>query len=156
MGYAAEILRNSTVRKLLVVTTFFLLIIFWIYIEKRLGPNANDAKLKELEALLPTLPLYPGMVETDSHITSKASVASISKDYKCEAAYQAIKEFYLGKVRAMGWQYLGERHYKDWGKDLGGREFAFQKDQYRISVFYFGEDSPTPARYSVGIEWEQP
>jgi len=30
------------------------------------------------------------MVETDSHITSKASVASISKDYKCEAAYHDV------------------------------------------------------------------
>lgn len=148
-------LKSEQLRKLLIGCIIIIIPVTWIYVEKKLSPNANDAKLREVTDTWAIIPVYPGWVERSNHTTSKASVASLSKGYTSDAPYDDVKKFYISELRQRAWEYEGESHFKDWGKDYGGRSIAFRRGEYRISIFYAGERTGNGDQYSCAVRWEK-
>ena len=127
----------------------------WIYVEKKLSPNANDAKLHELIALASATPEYPGWIETGTHNTSKASLAGVSKYYKSDAEYCEVNRFYTRELTKEGWQFVGERRFKDWWRDFGGREISFRRGEYKITITFAGESADYGWQYAIYFGWEK-
>jgi hypothetical protein len=119
------------------------------------GPNSDGSKLRELEQLQSTLPIFPSMIETSVHTDSKGTLAGISKLYKCEARYDDVKVFYMAGLRKGGWEYSDERSIRDWERDLGGRQLTFRKNEYKFSVTYAGENANYGWDYAIDIQWEK-
>jgi hypothetical protein len=117
------------------------------------GPNSDGSKLMELEQLDRSLPVFPLWVQTSEHRISKGTLASVSRYYKSEAAYDDVRSFYVAELKQRGWEYAGERGIKDWGTDLGGRELIFRSGEYQFSVTYAGEKAAYGWHYATGIDW---
>lgn len=117
------------------------------------GPNSEGAKLAELEDLYRTIPVFQSFAETSVHRTSKGALATISKSYKSDAPYDEVKAFYTNELTKRSWEYSGERSIKDWGRDFGGHALPFQKNGYRLSIFYSGENPENTSRYAIEMVW---
>lgn len=140
------------------VTRLFLLAIFgfaFSFFYLGCGPNADGAKLRELEKLENELPIFPSMVETSSHKTSKGGLAVMSRSYSSDAPYEHVKKFYIEELTRQGWIYAGERVIKDWGRDLGGSMLTFRNSEYRLSITYSGEHADYGWDYTVAVVWEE-
>jgi hypothetical protein len=117
------------------------------------GPNSNGSKLRELESLQQGVPVFETFVETSVHKTSKSDLAGISKLYKSAAPYDDVKRFYVSQMTDKGWEYTGEQSILNWGEDRGARTLAFRCGEYRLSIFYTGEDPEYRYRYAIEIGW---
>jgi len=82
--------RNRKAAKALIGLVAVALIPAWIYVEKRLSPNANDTKLREVEELANSIPTWPHSVELDVHRDSKAGLAGFSKSYKFDGGFDDV------------------------------------------------------------------
>jgi hypothetical protein len=147
--------KNRKAAKALIGLVVVALIPAWIYVEKRLSPNANDAKLREVEELFDSIPTWPRSIELDVHRDSKAGLAGFSESYKFDGGFDEVGQYYKETLMQRGWAYRGEHHVKDWWRDLGGRELLFQKGEYEFTVFYYGEHSDSKSIYSLSCGWEK-
>lgn len=120
------------------------------------GPNSDGSKLRELENLQQSIPVFQSFVETSVHKTSKANLAGITTTYKSDAAYDDVKQFYLTALPQQDWEYMGERAIRNWGKDFGGRTLGFRRGEYTISIFYSGDDPEFSSHYAIEMGWERP
>ena len=119
------------------------------------GPNSDDSKLREVERLEGTIPVLPSLVEIRQDRTSKGIVASISKYYTSEVRYNEVKRFYGNELRKHGWEYVGEKQLKEWGKDFGGCEIKFSNKEYYFSIQYAGEKAPYDWNYVISLGWRE-
>jgi hypothetical protein len=124
-----------------------------MYMYESNGPNKDDVKFKEIEQLWGDMPIYPGMVETNSSSNSAGRKAHLSKNYTSPAAYEDVKRFYIEKLTQKGWQFVQEKQLSDWGRDVGGRDLEFRNGEYELGVSYAGEKADYGWNYSVGIYW---
>jgi len=123
---------------------------------KRLSPNRDDVKLKEVQQLASALPIYPGFEETGGGSTySKSMSASVHKSYRSSARFDDVKTFYTTQLTQSGWQLTKDRTLKDgWSRDLGGRELRFEKGQYYVAIEYIGEKAIDPDwNYGISVGW---
>jgi hypothetical protein len=124
---------------------------------KRLSPNRDDVKLKEVQQLASALPLYPGFEDTGGGSTySKSMSASVHKTYRSSARFDDVKTFYATQLTQTGWQLTKARTLKDgWSRDLGGRELRFEKGQYYVAIEYSGDKAIDPDwNYGVSVGWD--
>jgi hypothetical protein len=124
------------------------------YVTKFFSPNRNDAKFKESERLLRTVPIYPNSELVDTSGASKDRVAGVGRGYKSSASYDALKQYYMDKLNALGWQYQGDHIVFDWGRDLGGRELSFQQGEFELNIQYAGEKADYGWNYAINITWK--
>jgi hypothetical protein len=117
------------------------------------SPTQDRARLDEVKRIWTTIPLYPGMVEVDNSQTSGFGKAYISRGFRCKASYEDVKRFYLERLQQHGWNFVGERHLKDWEQDLGGRELKFRREGYEVTIEYAGERADSGWNYGIGIGW---
>lgn len=54
---------------------------------------------------------------------------------------------------ARGWIFANQKKLSDWGRDLGGFELEFRKNDYTLDVTYAGAKADKGWNYSIGIEW---
>lgn len=114
----------------------------------------NDrARLAEVKSLWSSFPLYEGMVEIRSSEQSGFGKAFISKTFLCRAPYEAVKEFYLSKLRDTGWRLSEEKDLKNWRGQLTGKHLAFFKDGYEITIENDDVTSNGEWNYGIGIGW---
>ncbi len=117
------------------------------------SPAQDRERLKEVQRIWSTLPLYPGMVEVDSSTISGFGKAFISKSFRSRASYEDVKRFYVERMTQDGWRLARERRMKNWGNDLGGREIEFRRDNYQITIEYASESADYGWEYGIGVGW---
>ena len=119
------------------------------------GPNSDGSKMKEVEALQTSIPVFPFQVETREDRVSKGIVASICKYYKSDASYTEVQKFYVKELTALGWQYDGDRELKDWGTDLGGLQIEFRDREYQFHIQYAGDKAGYAWNYAATVSWRK-
>ncbi len=101
--------------------------------------TAVDAtKLKAVEGVWATLPIYPGTVEVDSSRSSYDDRVWVEKNYKSDATFDDLKRFYIGTLSRAGWQFVGERELKDRGRFRGEQLLEFRKGGFELDLQYAG------------------
>ncbi|MDQ3652369.1 MAG: hypothetical protein M3458_19270 [Acidobacteriota bacterium] len=101
--------------------------------------TAVDAtKLKAVEGVWATLPIYPGMIEVNNSSSSYDDRVWVEKNYKSDAPFDDLKRFYTEKLTQSGWQFVGERELKDRGRFRGEQLLEFRKGSFEIDLQYAG------------------
>jgi len=100
--------------------------------------EVDPSKLREVEGVLAALPIYPGMVEVNSSVSSHDNRVWVEKNYKSDAPYDDVKRFYTEALARASWQLTGEREVKDRGRFRGERLLEFQKDGFEFDLQYAG------------------
>lgn len=73
--------------------------------------------------------------------------------YKVNTDYEHITKFYKSELADHGWKYDNERSFKFGGKDYGGKELLFSKDNYSLSISYPGEQPGTDYTFAIELSW---
>lgn len=121
----------------------------------REGPNKDGSKTTEIERLWRELPIYPGVSETHTYRSSRGHNARISRQYKSAASASDLQSFYMREATARGWIFTGQKKLSDWGRDLGGFELEFRKNDYTLDITYAGPKADYGWNYAIGIEWDE-
>jgi hypothetical protein len=139
---------NRKAAKALIGLVVIGLIPAWIYVGKRLSPNANDAKLREVEELFVSIPTWPRSIELDVHRDSKAGLAGFSKSYKFDGGFDEVGQYYKETLMKRGRVYRGEHHVKDWWRDREDESFSSRRVNTSSQCSTLAS-SPIPNRYTV-------
>jgi hypothetical protein len=131
----------------------FLFVLMWLISNTSCGPNSDNSKLREVQRIQGTLPVFPSSVQTSESNDSKAELAGATRCYKSDASYEELKRFYNQQLRDLGWAYESERGLKDWGRDLGGRELTFRNNDYRVHIQFAGKDANYGWDYAISVSW---
>ena len=123
------------------------------HITKQNSPNKDDTKLKEVEQLFTTIPIYPGSQEINASWSSKDRIAGLIKTYKTDAGFNELKQYYMETLSQRGWRFDQEREIKDWWRDLGGRELRFRAGEYYVHIQYAGDKADYEWNYAVSVGW---
>lgn len=119
---------------------------------KQLSPNKDDVKLKEVEALVATLPVLPSLQQTWSGSISTSTLASVGRHYKSAASYDDVKNFYLSQLQSAGWKLKEERELRG---SVGSRQLTFSKEQYYFVIEYSGDKAVDPDwNYGIDVSWK--
>ena len=124
------------------------------YVTKFFLPNRNDARLKETERVLSEVPIYPDSELVNTSGASKDRIAGVGRSYKSTTSYDALKQYYVERLQALGWQYQGEEILFDWGRDLGGRRLSFRRGEFDLNIQYAGERADYGWNYSIDVNWK--
>ncbi len=119
----------------------FLAILFVCAVTCGCAPTRTEvdpSKLKEVEGMWAALPVYPGMVEVNSSVSSDDGRVWVEKNYKSDASFGEVRRFYTETLSRAGWQLVGEREVKDRGRFRGERLLEFQKDGFEFDLQYAG------------------
>ncbi len=115
--------------------------------------EANVHKLKEIEQLWTTVPIYPGMVEVSYSSPSEGEM-TIDRNYKSDAPFNEVRRFYTEKLTHAGWQVVGDTEVKDRGRFRGERLVEFRKGEYELDLQYAGQRKADFGwDYSIDITW---
>lgn len=117
------------------------------------GPNKDGSKTTEIERLWRDFPSYPDFSETDSYRSSRGHNVRISRQYKSAASAPDVQSFYMREAIARGWILNSQKNLSDWGRDLGGFELEFRKNDYTLDITYAGDKADYGWNYAIGIEW---
>ena len=122
---------------------------------KRVLPNLDGSKFKEVEAVSEGIPAYPGATKlAERGGTSKPTSAHVSYYYRSDASYDSLKRFYTGNLTRAGWLLTGERELYNWGEQYGGRALDFRKGEYSLVVEYAGSKAEEKGwGYAVSVAW---
>ncbi len=100
--------------------------------------EADASKLKAVEGIWATVPIYPGSVEVDSSLSSYDDRVWVKKNYQSDAPFDDVKRFYTETLIRNGWQFIGERELKDRGRFKGEQLLEFRKGGFELDVQYAG------------------
>ena len=80
----------------------------------------------------------------------------ISAAYKTEKSYESIKLYYDDKLTSRGWKFKREAGIQYDGKDYGGKELIYCKDNYAASLQYAGQqETEFGWTFSFAMTWGQ-
>jgi hypothetical protein len=120
------------------------------------SPAKDKARLNEVKQIWAAFPIFPGMVEVNTFEASGFGKAFISKQFKSNASYADVRQFYVDRLTKTGWELARERNLKDWTEDLGGRQLTFSKREHEITIEFAGERAEKGWEYGIGIGWRNP
>jgi hypothetical protein len=117
--------------------------------------NLDGSKLREVERLSLSIPLYPGSGKLDeAHSSSTPESARVSNKYSSNVSYSDLRSFYLNELTKVGWQFKGERKINEGNEYLGGNTLEFAKGEYLVVLQYAGERSTSKdSDYAVSVSW---
>ena len=122
---------------------------------KRVLPNLDGSKFKEVEAVSEGIPAYPGATKLNERgRTSKPTSAQVSYHYRSDASYDNLKRFYTENLTQLGWRLTGERELYNWGEKYGGRALDFSKGEYSLVIEYAGSRAEEKGwGYTISVAW---
>lgn len=119
----------------------------------RNGNNIDGSKTREIERLWLALPIYPGFSENHTYRSSRGQNARISHHYVSSAPASDVQAFYMREAPAQGWVFVRQKKLTDWGRDFGGFELQFKKNDFTMDVTYAGAKADYGWNYAIGIQW---
>jgi len=123
---------------------------------KEHSPNAGDAKLKEVDELLSSIPTYPDFQEVYNSWSSKDLLALRGRHYRSVAPYEEVRRFYSDHLVERDWHLSEERNLRGWWKDTGGRILTFRQGEYKFTIEYRGDKESDPDwNYAVDLSWHR-
>ena len=118
------------------------------------GPNRDNSKLREIEQIWQTLPIYPSMVEVDRSSSSASSEALVSRQYQSDASFEDVRRFYVEQLARDGWQLVADREVKDRGRIRGERQIDFRRGEFYLDILYAGaRRAELGWTYAIEVEW---
>ena len=72
-------------------------------------------------------------------------------EYRSRLSFEDLLNFYSGPLQDRGWHEMNETSVLDWGRDQGGKQVYFCKNNLKLTLFYFGKESSSPERYTLEI-----
>jgi len=148
--------KENRIGGVIIVILVFLLLVLMPDWSKRLSPNRDDAKLKELQELAFSTPTYPEFYKVAETSGSRNINAGISKKYQSSASYDDVKKFYSDILITKGWIISEERDLKSFLVRHEWKELIFKKKDLSISIEYKGRDlSNQQYNYSVSYSWNR-
>jgi hypothetical protein len=116
-------------------------------------PRKSDTavQLGEIRVLLDSIPVYPSAREVDSYWSNKLLHTGVGKYYQADIHYEDLKNYYLDRLKPLGWCLTSEKPVKDWWRDLGGRELTFEQGNYILVLQFAGEKANYGWNYSISI-----
>ncbi len=118
------------------------------------GPNRDNSKLREIEQVWQTVPIYPGLVEVDQSSLSSGSEALVSKQYRSDASFGEVRRFYVEQLGGQGWRLVDDREVKDRGRNRGERQVEFRRGEFYLDVRYAGARRVELGwTYAIDVKW---
>ena len=102
-------------------------------------PKPDDSKIADTKRLWQTVPVYSGMMETVTNIVPADSPLVITKTYKSDAQFADVQRFYVERLVAVGWKFVGESEVKDRGRIRGERLLEFTQGSHRLIIQFAGQ-----------------
>lgn len=132
-------------------------IIFAIFIGIAVG-NQTDVKRaiteeKNLENESNKLIILPTAREVDRRLFHKEGHASVNLRYATNKTYQEIRSYYIDEAKRNGWKFSDEENLTIWGKEFGGKEITFKKNNYILTITYWGKKVTDNLTYDISIVW---
>jgi len=125
----SKINKYFSVKSVIVLTVFLLFSAMALYI--LFSPKLVEM-LKDTTNELNSIPKIPQSTFVDDYKAKKTSYVRVSYEYKSQADYEEIKEYYINELKGLGWDFNGETFYKD-EKLI---ELNFTKNSYELTVSY--------------------
>jgi hypothetical protein len=134
----------------LILAAFGLLGLLFVFNIRQGSLNLDNSKLREVQQLSSAIPIFPAFTESGTNYSSGYTLANITKYYNSNANYDEVKEFYSDMLAEKGWTLLRESSIGG----NGGKELAYQKDDFSIIIFYAGMNSNSGYNYAVNFVWQ--
>lgn len=125
-----------------------------------IAPNFNSEQMKEsytiIENNFVNIKNFPESELIKKNSIKKSNTVLISGNFKTEAQYEDIKNYYMDELKTEGWEYVSEHTPKDWGKDKGLKALDFKKDEMELEVFYITPKNQKEygCNFSISINWD--
>ena len=120
------------------------------------SPNAGDAKLKEVDEPLSSIPTFPGFREVYNSWSSKDLLALRGRHYRSIAPYDEVRRFYSDLLIERDWLLSEERNLRGWWRDTGGRILTFRKGEFKFTIEYRGDkELDADWNYAVDLSWHR-
>jgi len=111
---------------------------------RRISPNRDERKLREVQAVAWSLPVFSGLREVESTTNSGYTSVMVTRRFKCVSNCDGAHEYYSKALVASGWT-------RDSSSQQSSREMLFRKGDLSISVFQGG--SSQVYDYAIDTTW---
>jgi hypothetical protein len=123
----------------------------WIW-----GTEKGRKQLPALESELAQIkaPNSDSVVSKSSNYKSTSAI--VSKKFLSSQKWEALREFYVNEMRALGWTHTESKKVLEWKKDFGGQIEDFRKGSYDAELFYLGPNRGYQWTYGLSISIDLP
>lgn len=111
----------------LAIVTVFVIAAF-LFRLRRASPNRDGQKLREVQMVSFSLPVFSGFRERESSTHSGYTSAGVTRRFKCLSNCDAVNEYYSQVLGATGWS-------RDFSDGQSPNEILFRKGDLTVSVF---------------------
>lgn len=141
-GEADGIMRVSRNMKLAIVAVC--VIVVFVFGLRRASPNRDDQKLREVQTVAFSLPVFSGFREVESSTNSGYTSASVTRRFKCISNCDAVNQYYSEVLGTAGWS-------RDSSDTQSRNEILFRKGDLSVSVFR--SESSQVYDFALGTTW---
>lgn len=113
----------------------------------------GKVKLEEMRQLAFEIPVHPTFNKVDEYGGAKPDQANIGWSYKSTASYDDVRQYYVEKLTANGWNLVSEEKMSDWFSNMGGRKIVFQKRDIILTMQYAGPSSNYGWEYGIDLHF---
>lgn len=134
--------------KILPIVIFFAGAMVLAHYIKQNSPNRDDAKLKELEEIVASVPPFPQLGNgVTPNVSSGADIAGLTFYYHSVAKYEEVRNYYVEQFLQRGWVLAKETP----------RTLKFSKGEFQIGIEYTGKSGKSRDwndwNYAISYTW---
>jgi hypothetical protein len=130
-------------------------VLFFVYdVTVNGAPARRHLELLQREAQRIAPPAAASLLGSDT--AHKPRQALVSLSYTSALTYAQLRTHYDRVLAEQGWTFERELPFRDWGRDLGGREARYTKGEHVASLEYAGTGADDGWTFGLGLSWKQP
>jgi hypothetical protein len=138
---------KSWKKEALIFAVCGLAVLLYVLHLRQSSPNLDDDKLREVQELSASLPVFPGFNQVATNSKSGYTSVDLTKYFYSNADYNDVKEFYFKILEKDGWVLSAE----DTSEAKGRRELTFKKGQFSILIFH--SNASSVYNYAIDFVW---
>jgi len=110
--------------------------------------RGTDPLVKEIDRL--STPSGAALVEPCRYTAKSSSHRLYSCTFRASTNFHELLDFYSSQLERNGWHLVGQTTMRDWGRDFGGMNATFCKNELQIDLQYAGERASYGWQYALG------
>lgn len=143
-------IRNKTKIYYAILIIFICLILFKMYYD------LNNDKVKNAQKKLfveyKYINIFPGSILIGQNSFRKSNSTIITKKYTINRDKAEISAYYDNELKNHQWEFYKEKKVLDWGRDLGGKEIYYKKND-RYLIIELANKEYNQWNYAITLSW---
>ena len=127
-----------------------------IYVIPCNDPVKENKVLESLKVEFSRIKIMPYVSIVYEGSVSYVGKTSISATYFTSATDSEIQIFYHEELVKNGWLLINQKKIYDWGRDLGGATFTYEKQNLEFIIQYAGDRMGYGWAYSIALHPKRP